>query len=467
MTFQQILSILSARKRVIRNVFFLIVITVTVLSLVLPKAYTAETTVVIDFKNPDPVNAGMVQTVYMPGFLATQVDIITSDRVARRVVKMLGFDKVPELVKSWKDESDGMGTFEGYYAAKLQKKLDVKPSKESNVISIDFTAGDPKTAAAVANAFAQAYLETNVELTIEPARQYTEWFNQRAKAVHEKLEQQQAQLSAMEKEKGVTELDERLDSENARLNDLSAQLTILQTQRSEAQSRQREARGNLDSNPDVINNPVIQQLRTSVTAAEGKLREASNTLGQNHPQIKEQKAELEELRARLNTEMANVASSLSANTQVSMQKEAEIRASLEAQRKRVLDLKKQRDEVTVLQKDMDVTAQDYANISQRLSQTSLESQTRQTNVAILTPAFEPDEASRPKVAINIIVSIFLGLMLGVGTAIMMELMDRRIRSTTDLSGIGIPVLGGLSLQRAKRSRWRFWASPKPAFQLTT
>jgi uncharacterized protein involved in exopolysaccharide biosynthesis len=161
-----------------------------------------------------------------------------------------------------------------------------------------------------------------------------------------------------------------------------------------------------------------------------------------------------------------VASSLSTNTQVSMQKEAEIRAALEAQRKRVLDLKKQRDEVSVLQKDMDVTQLDYANISQRLSQTSLESQTRQTNVTVLTPAFEPDEPSRPKVLINIAVAVFLGLMLGVGVAIMMELMDRRIRSAHDLAGIGIPVLGGLSLQRARRSRWRFWAKPKPAFQTT-
>ncbi len=203
----------------------------------------------------------------------------------------------------------------------------------------------------------------------------------------------------MQKEKGVVEVDERLDSENARLNDLSAQLTILQAQKSEAQSRQHEARGNLDTNPDVINNPVIQNLRATITGAEAKLREASNQLGQNHPQIREQKAELDELRARLNTEMANVASEPRQPIRRSAcRKEAETVAPHSMHtRKRVLDLKKQRDDVTVMQKDMEVTQQDYANISARLSQTRLESQTRQTNVAVLTPAFEPDEPSRPKV----------------------------------------------------------------------
>lgn len=457
MSFAQILTILLARRRVIRNVFLFVVIAATVLSFVLPKSYTAETTVVVDVKNPDPVAGAMVQAGVMPGYMATQVDIITSDRVARRVVKALGFEKVPSLVQRWREETEGKSNdFEGYFADKLQRKLEVKPSKESNVISIQFIAGDPKTAAAVANAFAQAYLQTNVELMVEPAKQYADWFTERTKQVRDKLEKQQGDLSAMQKEKGIVALDERLDSENARLNDLSAQLTLLQEQRSDARSRQHAAVVNPENNPDVLNNPVVQNLRTTITAAEGKLREASNELGQNHPQIKQQKAELEELKAKLKTEMSNVASSLDSSAMVSVQKEAEIRGALEAQKKRVLDLKKQRDEVNVLQKDVEFTQLDYNNINQRLSQTSLESQSRQTNVAVLTPAYEPQDPSKPKILLNIVVSIFLGGMLGVGVALLMELVDRRVRSEQDLADIGIPVLGGLITERFARPRRGFW-----------
>jgi chain length determinant protein EpsF len=466
MSFQQIISILIARKRIIRNVFAFVVITVTVLSFIMPKQYTAMTTVVIDVKTPDPVVGAALQPMSMPGYIATQIDIITSERVGRRVVKMLGFEKVPALVEAWREDTDGKGSFEGYYAQKLGKKLDVKPSKESDVISIEFTSGDAKSAMTIANAFAEAYLATNVEMSAEPAKQYTDWFAERTKQVRDKLEKQQSALSALQKEKGVVADDERLDVENVRLNDLSTQLTILETQKSEAQSRQREAKAGLDSNPDVMNNPVIQNLRATITTAEGKLREAENTFGQNYPQIKEQKAELEVLRAKLKTEMTNVASSLSTNTVVSEQKEAEIRLAIEAQRKRILDLKKQRDEVTVLQKDIEFTQLDYNNINARLSQSSLQSQSPQTNVAVLTPAFEPDEPSKPKILINIIVSIFLGGMIGVGVAMLMELSDRRIRSESDLAAIGIPVLGGLNVARKPqpRSWWHFWRRSKLTMQ---
>jgi len=464
MSFQQIISILIARKRIIRNVFVSVVLTVTVLSLLMPKQYTAMTTVVVDVKTPDPVVGASLQPMSMPGYMATQIDIITSERVARRVVKILGFEKVPALVEAWREDAKGKGSFEGYYAEKLGKKLDVKPSKESNVISIEFTSGDAKSAMTVANAFAEAYLATNVELTAEPAKQYTEWFAERTKQVREKLETQQIALSALQKEKGVVADDARLDVESLRLNDLTTQLTILETQKSEAQSRQHEAKSGLDSNPDIMNNPVIQNLRATITSAEGKLQEASNTFGENYPQIKEQKAELETLRSRLKTEMANVANSLGTNTTVSAQKEAEIRAALDTQRKRILDLKKQRDEVNVLQKDIEFTQLDYNNINARLSQSSLQSQSPQTNVAVLTPAFEPDEPAKPKVAINIIASIFLGAMLGVGVAMLMELMDRRIRSESDLAAIGIPVLGGLSAERKSHSRWQFWRRSKRSLQ---
>ena len=259
-------------------------------------------------------------------------------------------------------------------------------------------------------------------------------------------------------------MDERLDVENSRLNDLSAQLTVLEAQKSEAQSRQHHATGSLESNPDVMNNPSIQNLRATVTAAEAKLQESSNELGQNHPQIKQQKAELESLRARLKTEMANVAASLSTNTQVSTQKEAEIRFALEAQKRRVLDLKKQRDEVSVLQTELASTQLDYNNLRQRLSQSSLQSQNQQSSVTVLTPAFEPEKSSKPKVLLNIVLSIFLGSMLGVGVAMLMELQDRRIRSEEDLAELNFPMLGVLHVERTSSApRWQFWRRLKSSF----
>jgi chain length determinant protein EpsF len=461
MSLQQFLSILIARKRYLFTIFAIVVVTTTMVSLILPRQYTAAATVLVDVKSPDPVMGGFIQALTMPGYMATQNDIITSDRVALRVVKMMGFESDPASVQAWRDATGGRGTAAGYYAALLSKKLVVKPSRESNVISIEFTSGDPKAAADIANAFAEAYIATNVELMVEPAKQYANWFVERSKQVKERLENAQAALSAYQLAKGIVSVDERLDVENTRLNELSTQLTILEAQKNDAKSRQAGAMTSIESNPDIVNNAAVQNLRAAVTAAEAKLHQAANRLGQNHPQIREQEAELNSLKARLRTEMSNVAKGLGVNTQVSMQKVSEVRDALEAQKNRVLELKKLRDEVSVLVQDVESTQREYDSINQRLAQTTLESQKQQTNIVELTPAMEPVESSSPKILLNIILSVLLGGMLGVGVALLMELMDRRIRSEEDLeAAMGIPVLGVLRIDTTNSTPWKLWPRRK-------
>ncbi len=173
MTLQQFLLILWARRKVVLLTFFATVLTTLVVSLLMPKQYTAATSVVIDVKSPEPI-AGMVLPGMMaPGYMATQVDIINSDRVAQRVVKLLKMDESPVIREQWMDATDGRGQLHAWLGSLLQKKLDVKPSRESNVINIGYSGADPAFAAAVANAFAQAYIDTNIELRVEPAKQYS------------------------------------------------------------------------------------------------------------------------------------------------------------------------------------------------------------------------------------------------------------------------------------------------------
>ncbi|QSI79022.1 chain length determinant protein EpsF [Niveibacterium microcysteis] len=444
MTLQQFLLTLKARQKTIWIVFFSVVSLVVTLSLVLPKKYTANASVLVDVKSSDPIYGAMMQAQFLPGYMATQVDIITSDRVAQRVVKMLGLDKNQDAIAQWKEEGEGKGTIVSFFAEALQKKLDVRPSRESSVITIAFTGADPAFASSVANAFARAYMDINLELKVEPAKEYASWFGDRAKQLRDSLETAQSRLSAYQREKGIVATDDRLDVEIARYAELSSQLTAIQAQRSDSASRQRQASGSMGTSPDVINSPLIQSLRADVARQEAKLKEMGGQLGQNHPQYQRTEAELNALKAKLDSEMRQVASSVGTSNIVNVQRESELRASLEAQKKRVLELRAQRDEVAVLQRDVETAQRAYDLVGQRLSQTSLESQTQQTNIVVLTPAEPPTKHSSPRLLLNTLLSIFLGGFLGVGTAFLQEMLNRRIRSQEDLfNALGVPVLATL------------------------
>lgn len=461
MTFGQFLSILRARKWAALLVFALVVATTVVVSLLLPKQYKGEASVVIDAK-PDPVTAMVNPTAALPSFMATQVDILTSDRVAMRVIRDLKLTDVPALREQWQDEGEGKGTFEQYLITLLQKYLDVKPSRESNVITITYKSADPRFAAGMANAFAQAYIATTLELRVDPAQNFKKFFDLQTKDARDTLEKAQAKLSAYQQQKGIIATDERLDVENARLNELSSQYTQLQALSAESSSRQTQAQGTQgDRLQEVLNNPVIGGLKVDLSRGEARLQELSAKYGDAHPQVVEAKANIAELRARIDAETRKITGGVGVSNTINKSREAQLRVALEAQRAKVLQMKAVRDEGLVLQREVENAQRMYDSLAVRLSQSGLEAQNTQSYANMLTVAQPPAEHSSPKLLLNTLLAVFLGLLLALAVALLKELADRRVRAPEDaVAALGLPVLGILPKPGAKR-----FNPARPALQM--
>jgi len=446
MNLKQILSLLRARYKAALLVMLAIVAAAVVAATQLPKQYVASTSLVVDVRNRDPVAA-----MLLPGSIGTQLDIIKSERVAQKVVAILGLDQNPTVQEQWHKSTDGKGQIIAWLAGLLQANLTVKPGGDSNVVNIEYKAADPDFAASVANAFAQAYIDATIELKVEPARQYARWFAQQGKALRESLEKAQARLSAYQREKGIVSKDERLDTETAKLAALTSQLTVIQGQTADARSKQNTS-DSAGALPEELGNTVIAGLRASIAQKEASLKEAAVNLGKNHPQYRRMESELDELKLKLKAETQHVRGSFSASRAVGRDKERELRAAIEAQKRKVLKLGSERDQLAVLQRDVDVAQQAYDAVTQRFNQTSLESQATQANVSVLTPAVAPATPSFPKpLPKMVMLGLLLGAVLGLGAAFGLEMLDRRIRSADDLAEmLQLPVLG--VVQRARRPR---------------
>lgn len=447
----QFLLVLRARWKVALAVFLITVVSTIVVSLLIPKKYSASASLVVDVK-PDPIGGAIYSAMMGPAMMATQVDVIQSDRVALKVVRNLKLAENPSIREQWQSEANGAGTIEQWLSDLFQQNLEVKPSRESNVITLTYKGADPRFAAAIANAFTQAYLETSVELRVDPARQYSTFFEKRAKDLRETLEKAQLKLSEFQNEKGIIVTDDRLDVESSRLNELSSQLVMLQALSAESGSRQNQATaGSADRLQEVINNPLLGSMKADLHRAEARLQELTSRYGDSHPQVIESKASIGEIRAKLEAETKRVAGGVGVSNTINRQREAEIKASLEAQRSKLLRLKAARDEGSVLQRDVENAQRAYEQVLARLNQTNLESQTTQSNISVLTPAVPPTEVASPKILLNALLSVFVGTLLAIGTALLLEMMNRRVRSLDDVvESLGLPVLGVVPKASAKR-----------------
>jgi len=445
MTLHQFLLILRARYKVAVLIILLAISAALAVSLVLPKKYTAQTAVLVDVRSPDPVagaGSAPIQGLVAPSYMATQVDIIGGDRVAQRVVKMLKLDENPRTKERWLEATEGRGTLEGWLADSLQKRLDVRPARESNVINITYKGSDAEEAASVANAFAQAYLDINLALKTEPARIYAEWFDEQTKASRAKLEEAQARLSEYQQKAGIVSSDERVDYETTKLAEISSQLTTVQGDTTDSQSK-RGSRG--DTVAEVMQSPLINGLKADVARQEAKVQEVSVRLGENHPERQRAESELAALKSRLASETARINASIETTYRVGKDRERELQGAVSAQKARVLALNKQRDELNVYRRDVESAQRAYETVSQSASQTRLQSLTNQTNVVRLNAATAPVNPSSPRLLVNLLIAAFGGTLLGIACALLLELANRRVRSAEDLvQMLELPVLASIS-----------------------
>jgi succinoglycan biosynthesis transport protein ExoP len=434
MTLSQFWTVLKARWLSGLVVFLAVVAVAVALSLLLPKSYTASSSVLIDMKSPDPV-AGNVTSIVPPGYMATQADLIQSERVARRAISALRLDTNAELRSDWQDETKGVGDYQSWVATTLAKRLEIKPSRESNVLSISYSSRDPGFSAAVVNAYVKGYVDTTLELKTEPARESNAFFDERAKKFRQELEAAQTRLSEFQRSKGIVANDERLDIENMRLSEISSQVVALETAAADAGSRQSQAGATPERMQEVLGNPVVAGLQADLARQEVKLEELSTRLGDANPQVIEARGTVATLRARLQSAIQRASGSVTVSSNVANSRLAQLRAARDEQRTKVLKLKGSRDEVSVLQRDVESAQRAYDVAMARASQTGLESRVTQTNVSVIKSATPPPNESFPLIWLNLAIGAVAGLVLALGTSLTRELLDPRLRTVQDVTQV--------------------------------
>ncbi|HEX5539875.1 MAG TPA: chain length determinant protein EpsF [Methylophilaceae bacterium] len=453
MNLQQLLLIFKARYKIALITFLVIVLSTLAISLIVPPRYTATTSVVVDVRSADPIAGDRLDGPVTPAYLPTQVDIINSNRTADKVVKALHLAENPAVREKWQKDTGGRGQIEPWIAQLMQKGLKVHPSPESNVIMLTYVSADPQFSATAANAFAKAYIDTNIELKTDPAKDYAKWFVGQTKVLRDNLEAAQARLASYQKKKGIAITDDRLDNEMAKLNDLSSQLTIVEALTADAQSKQQPNERSSSLN-DVRENSLIMNLKAEINTQEAKLQEAAGNLGVNHPQYKSMKAQIDSLKKQLAEETRNITKSFVTTEDVTKDKAENLRKLIAAQKQKILDLKNERDAAAVLLNDVANAQKAYDAVSQRYTQTNLQGQSDQTNVSILTPAIAPLGPSSPLPVLYTLIAAAVGIVLGIAMAFTMEMLDRRVRVASDIEqNLGLPVLAELSQQQSAVTRW--------------
>jgi len=447
MDLQGFLLVLRARWFVIAALTVLAAAAAGITAKLLPKHYMATASVVINSQYVNPVTRAQMQGMLMPAYLNTQAMILTNRTTALKVVDMLRLTDDKTYQKLYAAQAAklplGVSSLREWIAQHLLSQLKVNTSDRDNVISFSYTARDPEQAARITNAFLDAYVQTNLALKTGPAQRTAQWYASQLKTMQAKIEQAQSKLIAYQKEHGV------ILSEKDGQASLPLQALVTQQAIAAAQNYGDLSKAQLlgEHNADVMRDPVVQALKTSLAQAQAKLSQLAQTEGANNPQYIAAQTEVSSLQRKLSQQVAAVQRAVQATAQASRQSMADMQAAVQAQQKRMIadnTLKAEGQflvqQVTNAQRLYDATLRSY-------QESELLSKSDQTDMSVLSRAVAPMEPIGPRALVKAALGAALGLILGVLLALLLEQLQRKVRSVQEVIDLtGAPLLGTVQIR---------------------
>jgi succinoglycan biosynthesis transport protein ExoP len=469
MSLEDYWNIIKQRRRIVMLAFFATVLTTLVGSILWPARYEGVATIMLDFDSSNPMNMTMVvpQALNSVEYINTQLEIIKSRRIAEGVVTLLSLDKVPEIIAAFKEARAGNPLFFWREESKIEirtwladqflsKGLKVEPARDSRFLYIKFYSPDPVFSATVANAFAKAYTDFNLELKVTPFKDAGKWFSEKLKDAKGYSDKASEQLLTYQQKKGVIAQQgpgqgavyddalQRLDQMNRELAGAKAKLYESRV----ALKRIDDSRGNYESLPEVLSNSFIQSLKTQKVTLETQLTELSGKAGTSHPQYIRTKSMLDNINARLNAEMKTIVGAIRQDYTSASQRSGALEGAVAGLKRQSTSSNLSHFEMESLSRESETSKQVYEALLKKYNETSIQGDINRTNVFLVDAAVPPTGKFSPKIRLNVALACFVGLFLGVGLAFFFDFLDDTIKSAEIIERqFGLPVLGTITTVR--------------------
>lgn len=439
MSILQFARILWARRMIIFLAPLLLVVIATIAVFVLPPKYEAKSRVMLDVIKPDPVTGQVLSSPFLRAYIQTQTELIKDDAMAVRVIDALKLASDPELQEGYaKRKSDeGEDSFNTWAARTIAANVEAHLIEGSNIIEIGYAAKDPDRARDVANALAKVYIEANLQDRREGARRNADWYDAQAQKARTQLLQAEAAKSSYERETGLVLQDDKVDIDSARLAALASAAAA-----------------------PIITAPSANSASSAsleLAQLDSMIAQASRTLGPNHPDLIAMRRKHEVLSAQVDRERSAVNAAATATISASRV----TTGMLEAQKAKVMAQRDKVEKLRLMQDEIDVRREQLNKASARAAELRQEADVAATAVSLLGDALKPDSPKFPNKPLFIGGALGGGIAFGLGLALLLEIVQRRVRSADDLrAALGVPVLTIISEQKSQKANRKRLASPK-------
>lgn len=424
--------------------------------------YTASTTLQIDREAARVLETDDVapreSMIQGEEFFQTQYGLLRSRSLAQRVVESLGLANSDAFLEAMQVQPPASVNGRPVSAAQrmnavigvVQDNLGVKPVRASRLVGVSFDSPDPALSARVANAFAENFIQSNLDRKFESSLYAREFLEERLAQTKAKLEDAERQLVTYATNQQIINVAEG-DGENgasqslavADLVALNSSLATAESDRIAAEAKWRQASsGQVMSVQEVLGNPAIQRLTETRAQLNASYQQKLSIYRPDFPEMQQLSTQISELDRQIATLANEIRQSIRQEYLTAASRERELQGRVNGLKSDVLDLRSRSIQYNIIQREVDTSRTLYDGLLQRYKEVGVAGGVTTNNISIVDEAEPPSRPSKPNLLLNLVLAIVLGLGLGVLGAFALEALDEAVATPEDVENkLEVPVLG--------------------------
>ena len=371
-------------------------------------------------------------------YIETQSKILTSETLALQTIRNAGLTARPEF-------SSPSGLSEAVSSGSLanQKRppelgqflgsLSVKRVPNSRLMDVSFESTDPQLAARIVNAHIATYIEQNFRSKYDATTRASTWLSDQLDDLKIKVQKSEDARIAYERQNQIWTLDDKQNITTQRLGDINKEFTEAQSERMKKQSLYEFAKsGNLDAVPQVQTNSALMDLLKKRTEASSQYNDALSQYGPNFPKVQRSQAQLKELDDTIEKEKQKIVDVLESDYHEAQQREEMWAKRLDEQKAAANQMAEKLVEYNILKREAEANKTLYEGLMTKLKETAVSAGLRSSNIRVVDPAMIPATPARPAKARNLALAFLVGLVGGIGLALLREYLDNTVKSPDDI-----------------------------------
>jgi capsular exopolysaccharide synthesis family protein len=425
--------------------FMLAVVSITAIATFRTQpVYVATSRIEIDRENSNLLPFQNIDDymVDLENYIETQSKILTSETLALQTVRssilssQTDFSNVPSA-------SDALAT--GSLAnlkpppelGAFLASLSVKRVPNSRLMDVSFESTSALQAAQIVNAHIKNFIEQNFQSHYEATTRASTWLTDQLNELKIRVEKAEDARITYERQNQIWAVDDKQNVTTQRLADLNKQLTEAQSDRMRKQSLFEFAKGgDVDSVPQIRDNATVQDLLHKRSEIYSQFADASNQYGPNFPKVQRLQSQLKELDAAADKEKRAVVARLQSEYAEARQREQLLSQALDQQKAEVNQMSERMVQYSILKREAEANKAMYDGLLTKLKEAGISAGLRSSNIRVVDPAMVPTYPARPAKTRNIAMSLIIGLVGGIGLALLREYMDNTVKSPDDVEALG-------------------------------